>query len=66
VASLCRPLTHRDAPATQKIGSADTISSAEFLHQYQSGQMGDAVEFVGWVGRYKLYLNLKQAISNAP
>ncbi|MBI1878621.1 MAG: hypothetical protein HYR94_10410 [Chloroflexi bacterium] len=41
------------------------ISSAEFYHQYQNGQAGDAVEFVSWAGRYKLYLSLKQAISNS-
>ncbi len=41
------------------------ISSAEFYRQYQNGQLGDAIEFVSWAGRYKLYLNLKQAISDS-
>jgi hypothetical protein len=41
------------------------MSSSEFYRQYQSGQIDDTVEFVSWAGRYKLYLNLKQAISNS-
>jgi hypothetical protein len=41
------------------------LSSPEFYRQYQDGQIGDAVEFVSWAGRYKLYLSLKQAISDS-
>ena len=41
------------------------LSSSEFYHRYQNGQIGDAVEFISWAGRYKLYLNLKQAISDS-
>jgi hypothetical protein len=39
------------------------LSSAEFYQQYQAGVAGDSVEFVGWAGRYRLYRNLRQAIS---
>lgn len=39
------------------------ISSTDFFERYQAGEMGDDAEFISWSGRYKLYLNLKQAIS---
>jgi hypothetical protein len=39
------------------------IISAEFFQRYQAGAMGDSVEFVGWAGRYRLYRELKAAIS---
>jgi len=39
------------------------ISSEEFLQRYQAGKMGDAPEFIRWVGQYKLYLNLRSMIS---
>jgi len=41
------------------------IPSSEFCQKYQQGEMGDAVEFVRWAGRYRLYLNLKEAISKS-
>lgn len=34
------------------------MPSSEFYQKYQRGEMGDAVEFVRWAGRYRLYLNL--------
>ena len=40
-----------------------SITSAEFFLRYQAGVMGDSVEFVGWAGRYRLYRELKAAIS---
>ncbi|WP_374689349.1 hypothetical protein [Promineifilum sp.] len=41
------------------------MSSSEFFKRYQAGEMGDAVEVVTWAGRYRLYLNLKRAISES-
>lgn len=40
------------------------ITSREFFHRYQAGTMGDGLEYVRWAGRYKLYRNLKELISN--
>ena len=39
------------------------LASSEFFHRYQAGTMGDSIEYVRWVGRYKLYQNLKSLIS---
>jgi hypothetical protein len=39
------------------------LSSSEFYHLYYEGKAGDTMEMVGWVGRYRLYLELKEAIS---
>ncbi|MCB8943978.1 MAG: hypothetical protein H6658_09505 [Ardenticatenaceae bacterium] len=41
------------------------LASAEFHRLYQAGQMGDDVQFVAWAGRYRLYLRLKESISNS-
>jgi hypothetical protein len=41
------------------------MSSIEFYRQYQDGQLGDDAAIIEWAGRYKLYLRLKQAISNS-
>lgn len=41
------------------------LSSSAFLERYLAGEMGDAVETVAWAGRYRLYLNLKRAISES-
>jgi hypothetical protein len=41
------------------------LSSGEFFKRYEAGEMGDAVEIVAWAGRYRLYLNLKRAISES-
>ena len=41
------------------------ISSADLFQQYQAGEIGDAVEFVSWMGRYKQYLDLKRLISRS-
>jgi hypothetical protein len=41
------------------------MSSPEFYRLYQTGQLGDDVAIIEWAGRYKLYLRLKQAISNS-
>jgi len=41
------------------------LTSAEFYRLYQAGEMGDDVAFVAWAGRYRLYLQLKQTISDS-
>jgi hypothetical protein len=41
------------------------LTSEDFYCQYQAGQTEDTVELIGWAGRYRLYLNLKSAISNS-
>jgi hypothetical protein len=41
------------------------MSSPEFYRQYQNGQLGDDVTIIEWAGRYRLYLRLKQAISES-
>lgn len=41
------------------------LSSTEFFNRYQAGEMGDALEYVSWAGRYRLYSNLKRAISDS-
>ena len=39
------------------------ISSSEFYQRFQSGEMGDAIDFIRWAGRYEMYLRLKEMIS---
>lgn len=41
------------------------LASAEFYRRYLAGEMGDAIAFVTWAGRYRLYLRLKKTISNS-
>jgi hypothetical protein len=41
------------------------LTSAEFYRRYQVGELGDDVAFIAWAGRYRLYLQLKQTISNS-
>jgi len=41
------------------------LSSALFYQRYQQGQMGDDLEIMGWAGRYRLYLELKRAITHS-
>lgn len=41
------------------------LTSAEFLTRYQMGEMGDDLAYISWAGRYRLYLNLKRAISDS-
>ncbi|HRJ41843.1 MAG: hypothetical protein KJZ86_10350 [Caldilineaceae bacterium] len=38
------------------------LVSSEFFRRYQAGTMGDSIEYVRWVGRYKLYQNLKSLL----
>ncbi|HEX6386052.1 MAG TPA: hypothetical protein VF177_15385 [Anaerolineae bacterium] len=41
------------------------LSSAEFYNQYQSGKLGDAMDFIQWAGLYRLHSRLKKLISNS-
>jgi hypothetical protein len=41
------------------------LASDEFIQRYEAGEMGDEIAFVRWAGRYRLYTNLKQAISTS-
>ncbi|MCP4357600.1 MAG: hypothetical protein GY796_06250 [Chloroflexi bacterium] len=41
------------------------LGSDTFFQLYEAGEMGDDLDFVRWVGRYRLYRNLKQAISDS-
>ena len=40
-----------------------SISSLEFYQRFQSGEMGDAMDFIRWAGRYEMYVRLKGMIS---
>jgi len=42
-----------------------SLSSADFFQRYQAGDIGDEIEIIRWAGRYKVYLKLKQAISDS-
>jgi hypothetical protein len=39
------------------------MSSAEFFQRFAAGELGDAMDFMRWAGRYELYLHLKALIS---
>lgn len=41
------------------------LKSAEFYRRYQAGKMGDDTAYIAWAGRYRLYLRLKEIISNS-
>jgi hypothetical protein len=41
------------------------LTSADFYRRYQAGKMGDDLTFITWAGRYRLYLRLKESISNS-
>jgi hypothetical protein len=41
------------------------LPSSEFYTRYQAGQMGDTVEIIGWAGRYRLFLELRNTISDS-
>lgn len=41
------------------------LSSSEFYTRYQAGQIGDTVEVIGWAGRYRLFLELRNTISDS-
>ena len=39
------------------------MSSVEFFQRFETGELGDAMDFMRWAGRYELYLQLKALIS---
>lgn len=41
------------------------IASARFFADFQAGKTDDSVQSVTWAAKYRLYLNLKAAISNS-
>ncbi len=41
------------------------LDSAEFFSRYQAGEVGDEIAYVTWAGRYRLYMNLRHAISES-
>ena len=41
------------------------LASADFYRRHQAGEMGDDLAFIVWPGRYRLYLRLKETISNS-
>ena len=43
----------------QKYGMA----SAEFFQRFETGELGDAMDYFRWIGRYEAYLRLKKMIS---
>ena len=40
-----------------------SMSSIEFFQRFERGEMGDAMDYFRWVGRYEAYLHLKTMIS---
>ena len=40
-----------------------SLPSDEFYRRYQTGQMGDDVEIIGWARRYRLFLELRAVIA---
>ena len=41
------------------------LPSPEFYRRYQAGEMGDDVEIVGWAGRYRVFLELRDSITDS-
>jgi hypothetical protein len=48
-----------------QLEQAHNMTSAEFYGRYKSGEMGDDAKFVAWVGRYRLFIRLKETISSS-
>jgi hypothetical protein len=40
------------------------MTSADFYARYQSGELGDAAEFIEWAGDYQHYLELKEELEH--
>ena len=38
------------------------LASAEMFRRFQAGELGDDVEVVAWVGRYRLFLELREIV----
>lgn len=41
------------------------MASSDFYARYRRGELGDELEFVRWAGRYRMYRELKEAISES-
>lgn len=41
------------------------MTSVEFYTRYKRGEMGDDMDFIRWVGRYRLYRELKEEIDRS-
>ena len=41
------------------------LPSPEFYRRYQAGEMGDDVEIVGWAGRYRAFVELRDSIADS-
>ena len=39
------------------------MTSVLFFQRFEAGELGDALDFIRWAGRYELYLRLKTMIS---
>lgn len=40
-----------------------SMASGLFFQRFEAGELGDALDFIRWAGRYELYLHLKAMIS---
>jgi hypothetical protein len=40
------------------------MTSADFYARYESGELGDAAEFIEWAGDYQHYLQLKEELEH--
>ena len=38
------------------------MTSVAFFEKYQRGEMGDAMPFIKWAGRYQIYIDLKNKL----
>lgn len=38
------------------------LASAEMFRRFQAGELGDDAEIVAWVGRYRLFLELREIV----
>ncbi len=41
------------------------MSTEEFYDRFMRGEMGDAMDFIRWAGRYELYCHVKDRIDQA-
>jgi hypothetical protein len=41
------------------------MSTEEFYERFMRGEMGDAMDFIRWAGRYELYCRVKDRVDQA-
>lgn len=41
------------------------MASATFAERYQAGDLGDTLSYVAWAGKYRLYIDLRESISDS-